>query len=92
MEIAPNGRKRHKSEDSVFSTFARAGAQVDFILPKDVEGLALGILVRAGQSDKRRLAWRLRGHNLFDQPPAGAYLNEFPHFRLPSRQEFPDTL
>ncbi len=54
---------------------------VELVVPEDVERLALGVVVRAGQPDERGLPARLGLDDFLDEPAPRADLHEFAHLR-----------
>jgi hypothetical protein len=52
----------------VLPAFFGEDAAVELVVPEDIEGLALGVVVDAGQADEGRLGRRCGGYDFFDQP------------------------
>ena len=50
---------------------------VELVVPEDVQRLALGVVVRAGQPDERRLAGSRGLDDLLDEPSPRAHLDQF---------------
>jgi hypothetical protein len=51
----------------VLPGFAGQDGQIDFLLPEDFQRLALGVIIKAGEPDKRRVHCRGRQHYFLNE-------------------------